>query len=450
MPANYILLERIELNASAASVTFSNIPQTGYTDLKIDYSVRSDTVSTGDNIELTFNGSTSTYSRIRIYGAGSGTPASDSASTYTTMSFINGNGATANTFCNGSLYIPNYTSSNSKSFSIDVVQETNATATYMGLFAGLWATSTAISSINLKPNGGTNFVANSTFSLYGLAAVGTTPVIAPKASGGNRIDYDGTYWIHTFLTSGTFTPQTALSCDYLVVAGGGAGAPSSGTASGGGGAGGYRTSIGGSPLSLSATAYPVTIGAGAAGTTSVTVVSNGSNSVFSSITSTGGGGGGIAYGPSLGVKGGDGGSGGGSCAYYPNKQGAGNTPSTSPSQGNSGGNSVNLDINSGGGGGGSSAAGGNGSGSAGAGGAGTANSISGTSVTYAGGGGGGAETGTPGAGGAGGGGAGSNQGAGTNGTVNTGGGGGGSGDPMSGASAASGGSGIVIIRYLAA
>ncbi len=35
MPANYVLLERIELNASAASITFSNIPQSGYTDLKL-------------------------------------------------------------------------------------------------------------------------------------------------------------------------------------------------------------------------------------------------------------------------------------------------------------------------------------------------------------------------------------------------------------------------------
>jgi hypothetical protein len=38
--ANYVLLERIELNASAASVTFANIPQTGYTDLKVVLSAR--------------------------------------------------------------------------------------------------------------------------------------------------------------------------------------------------------------------------------------------------------------------------------------------------------------------------------------------------------------------------------------------------------------------------
>jgi len=35
MPNNYVLLDRIELNADAASVTFDNIPQSGYTDLKL-------------------------------------------------------------------------------------------------------------------------------------------------------------------------------------------------------------------------------------------------------------------------------------------------------------------------------------------------------------------------------------------------------------------------------
>ena len=40
MAENYVLLETIELSQSAASVTFDNIPQTGYTDLKIVMSAR--------------------------------------------------------------------------------------------------------------------------------------------------------------------------------------------------------------------------------------------------------------------------------------------------------------------------------------------------------------------------------------------------------------------------
>jgi hypothetical protein len=457
MPSNYVLLERIELNATTSSVTFANIPQTGYTDLKLVASARQSTAAIAADVTVQFNGTAANNFNRFIYGdsasAGSGTDGYGPSRNYFSIGVANT--ATANTFSNVEMYIPNYTSSNNKSFTVESVGENNGTSSVFQLMvAGLWSNSAAINQITLTPVLLESFLANSTFSLYGVAAVGTTPAIAPKASGGN-IQTDGTYWYHTFLSSGTFTPATSLSCDYLVVAGGGAGAPPSGTASGGGGAGGYRTSIGGSPLSLTATAYTVTVGAGGAGTTSTTTVSNGSNSVFSTITSTGGGGSGIATGTP--VNAGNGGSGGGGSAYYTNNKGLGNTPSTSPSQGNDGGNGVNLNINASGGGGGAGAAGGNGSGSnAGAGGAGSNSASSWASATgtgvsgyYAGGGGGGSEVSGAAAGGAGGGGAGSNEGKGTDGTANTGGGGGGSGNPMTG-NAASGGSGIVIIRYTVA
>ena len=41
--ANHILLQKTKLTSSTASVTFSNIPQSGYTDLKIVVSGRNNT-----------------------------------------------------------------------------------------------------------------------------------------------------------------------------------------------------------------------------------------------------------------------------------------------------------------------------------------------------------------------------------------------------------------------
>jgi hypothetical protein len=437
MPANFVLLERTELNASAASVTFANIPQTGYTDLKVVLSTRTTDTTANDStaIALQFNGDTaSNYSRRSLVGDGASATSTNATTTSMRIGFTTTNGCTANTFGNGEFYVPNYTGSTQKSVSADAVAENNSTTfIYSALNAGLWTGTAAITSITvLTPS--FSFLANSTFSLYGLAALGTTPVIAPKASGGNRIDYDGTYWIHTFNTNGTFTPQTALSCDYLVVAGGGGG----GTR-GGGGAGGFRTAT---AQSLTTTAYTVTVGAGAA------INANGSDSIFDIITSTGGGKGATS------TNAGNGGSGGGgyddSVTNF--TAGTGNTPSTSPSQGNNGGAGGGATRYTGGGGGGASATGGAGqSGSGtllgGAGGAGTASSISGSSVTYAGGGGGGGDTG--GAGGAGGGGTGATSATdtATAGGTNLGGGGGagrsGAGVPKAG------GSGVVIIRYLA-
>ena len=244
--------------------------------------------------------------------------------------------------------------------------------------------------------------------------------------------------------------------DYLVIAGGGAG---TGYIGGGGGAGGYRSSVdatggGGaleSALTLTlATNYSVTIGAGATGTTGSTVVS-GSNSVFSTITSTGGGGG-APYSNGTGASGGSGG-GGGMIEASSGLGGLGGTPTSGQGYaGGRGGSRPSGTYEGCGGGGGAGGVGSNGTGSTvatfgGNGGVGLASSITGSSIFRGGGGGGclyatGTRGGEGGNGGGGQGGSSSLNNA-VSGTANTGGGGGG----QSGATGGSGGSGVVILRY---
>ena len=291
---------------------------------------------------------------------------------------------------------------------------------------------------------------------------------------GGTVTCCGDYKIHTFTGPGTFTvcsvgnPIGSTSVDYLVVAGGG-GTGGSADQQGGGGAGGFRLSNSTcmpapltSPLATSTgldvtvTSYPIVVGAGGACGGS----NPGSNSVFSTITSTGGGFG-IFNTPGCGPgTAGSGGSGGG--ATNPNNTaGSGNTPPVSPPQGNPGGNvpARSAPVYGSGGGGGAGAAGQDGSPTvAGNGGIGSYVVSSGFAGCngepgpvcgakyFAGGGGGGGET-IYGLGGAGGGGNGStNSGAqAENGATNTGGGAGSGNDCLS--AGKSGGSGIVIIRY---
>jgi hypothetical protein len=272
---------------------------------------------------------------------------------------------------------------------------------------------------------------------------------------GGTVTTCGNDKIHTFTSPGTFCVTSVGNSagggdtvDYMVVAGGGAGGFSWGSIPGGqppttqtragGGAGGYRASgFGPAPLqapslTITATGFPITVGAG--GSSAL----NGSNSIFSTITSAGGGGGSYSTPATPTGSAHPGGSGGGQ-SYISGAGGTGNSPPVSPPQGNNGG-SGSVPGGAGGGGG-ATAAGGNSPN--GAGGAGAPNAISGSATTYAGGGGGGQA-----AGGAGGGGTGGNQpgGQGSAGTANTGGGGGGGTAHGTNGSAA-GGSGIVIIRY---
>ena len=304
-----------------------------------------------------------------------------------------------------------------------------------------------------------------------------------SASGGNSIITCGNFKTHIFTSPGTFTVSQTASCatnntaDYYVVAGGGG---AGGEMGGGGGAGGFRISNdlcmpapGTSPLAnptgltLTAAAFPITVGAGGAGgNPSPSGGCNGANSIFSTITSAGGGFGKASAAPTTGGPGGSGGGGGGGPSGGPG--GTGNTPPVSPPQGQNGGSAAGGGSSeAGGGGGGAGASGGCGnSGSSGGNGGvgsfisdsvigptapsfGTPGPVSSTRYFSGGGGGGGAaNVPTAGTGGAGGGAQGrtpGNPGDPQSGTANTGGGGGGqkNGSQAGGA----GGSGIVIIRY---
>ena len=278
-------------------------------------------------------------------------------------------------------------------------------------------------------------------------------------------------------TSTALAQELIFDVDFLVVGGAGAGGSHVG---GGGGAGGLRTSYGSnsgggasaeSAITISTLgSYTVTVGAGGA---SGTTPSNGTNSTFATVTSTGGGRGASRDGTASGT----GGSGGGGAA--------GNTAASSgtSNQGYAGGNGAGGNLTSNqasGGGGGASAAGTaatagpnnyqSGQSQSGDGGDGlsvtilnTSNAttasvgeVSGSNIYYSGGGGGGDWSGSSATDGDGGLGGGKSYGAtagneanGTAGTANTGGGGSGTGYLYGNQSNAanSGGSGVVILRY---
>jgi len=424
------------LGSAAASVTFSSIPQ-GYTDLIVV--VTGTASSNNSNTYLQFNGDTSSLYSATYLG-GDGSTASSGRQSNQTKMLLDGP-AYWNTAQgpNKRVNIQNY--SNSTTFKTVLTRASSNVGA--DALVGLYRSTNPITSVTFLID--SNYASGSTFTLYGIQ-VGDK---AQKAQGGNIVTSDGTYVYHTFTSSGSFTTNQALTVDYLVVAGGGGGGCQRGA---GGGAGGYRTSIGGSALSLSlGKSYPVIIGAGGNGgiNSGNVIAGQGSDSIFSTITSSGGG-----YGKAnfqsgnpggAGIAGGSGGGGGAAYSGGNAPGGAGNTPSTSPSQGNNGGSGADAASPAGGGGGGAGAVGGNASSAqGGAGGNGTANSISGTSITYAGGGGGGAFSGSGGTGGTGGGGAGSASTSGAAGTVNLGAGGGGGANTSDGGN---GGSGIVIIRY---
>ena len=151
-----------------ASVTFDNIPQT-FTDLYLIYKARTTRSNVAvDNMLLSINGQGNSVNITNKYfGA-------DGSATFTSVGGADGGlattaVATTNVFSNTTIYIPNYTNGDAKSFSVDSVMENNAAYSVLTIASSTWAQSAAINSITLDGANG-DIVEYSSFTLYGITA----------------------------------------------------------------------------------------------------------------------------------------------------------------------------------------------------------------------------------------------------------------------------------------
>ena len=167
MANTYELIEAQTLGSAASSFTFSSIPGT-YTDLVIKCSVRSNrALNPNSYMRLYPNGSSSSITLRAVTGNGSSAGSQTESAAGAYVGEINASTSTANTFSSVEIYLPNYAGSANKSYSVDAVSENNSTTAYAVLVADLWSNTSAITSIQLNDALG-NFVANSTFYLYGI------------------------------------------------------------------------------------------------------------------------------------------------------------------------------------------------------------------------------------------------------------------------------------------
>ena len=171
--ATYELIAKNTLGSDTASLTFSSIPQTGYTDLVLICTTRSDRGGVANGkILVTFNSSTSNYSYRRLLASNTTvqSASASSLSSFDACSFTGCSaGNTSNTFGSTEVYIPNYTGSTNKAISATSVSENNGTNGYLVALAGLWADTSAITSMSIAEQSGYNFKSGSSFYLFGIA-----------------------------------------------------------------------------------------------------------------------------------------------------------------------------------------------------------------------------------------------------------------------------------------
>ena len=155
LPSTYIPIATNTLTATAASVVFSNIPQT-YTDLVVSIYT-----PTGGDLNFRINGDTgANYSNtvIYAYSAFGSTRTSNSTSSY-----LNYGSNSGGYF--GLLQFNNY--SNTTTNKVSLLRDT-AGGAITDMMVGLYRSTAAITSLTFNPPG--TFAAGSTFTIYGIKA----------------------------------------------------------------------------------------------------------------------------------------------------------------------------------------------------------------------------------------------------------------------------------------
>ena len=172
MPSSRILISSQTLGTAAATVTFSGIP-TGYRDLVLRWSARSAQANATTRININLNGVSGTsYSFTKLQATGTSASSSQIGSFDKWWGeYVSADNATSNTFGSGELYLPNYLSTVNKPASFFSVAENNTAANgdwYVSALASLATITSAITSVALTLNTSDNFMAGSSFYLYGL------------------------------------------------------------------------------------------------------------------------------------------------------------------------------------------------------------------------------------------------------------------------------------------
>jgi hypothetical protein len=163
--STYTPIATTTLGSAAATVTLSSIPST-YTDLVLIISTRFAGGGGASAIQAQFNSdSGSNYSQTVLNGNGS-TASSFRSSSVTSAAFGLATD-TANEFATSIIQLQNYSNTTTNKTSL---ARTNIASDRVRAIVNLWRNTQAIDSIFLQNNGATNFVAGSTFTLYGIAA----------------------------------------------------------------------------------------------------------------------------------------------------------------------------------------------------------------------------------------------------------------------------------------
>jgi hypothetical protein len=172
MPAGntYEAIAEQTLGSAAASVTFSSISG-AYTDLILQVNNQ---MSGASGFKIRFNSDSGTnYSETSLLGyAGSANSGRASSATSIYNNLVYGDSTTSSVFTPNIIQIQNYSNTTTNKTLLWRYGTTTSAGGNgeVGAIVGLWRSTSAINAIEISAWNAVNFVAGSTFSLYGIAS----------------------------------------------------------------------------------------------------------------------------------------------------------------------------------------------------------------------------------------------------------------------------------------
>lgn len=166
-----VWLGTVTLGAPAASIGFSPIPE-GWSSLRIIGQLRSDRAgSVSDGGSVSFNGDTTDANyEHQVLQATNGTVQGALTISNRVLIAATGAAATADQFGIADVTIPAYATANNRKKALCTTfrDETVLAAAFIAMRGMLWKNTAPITSVSFAPSVGTNFVAGSFLSLYGV------------------------------------------------------------------------------------------------------------------------------------------------------------------------------------------------------------------------------------------------------------------------------------------
>ncbi len=176
MPSTYEPIQTTTLSSATASYTFNSIPST-YTDLVVIFSGQQNSVFSGRNLYIRFNGDSGTnYGSVQILATGDGSAYSGTDSNQTACygPLINSTGTTSGPSV-AVMNILNYTNSSTFKTMVNygggasVYSSGTNVGVYVGNNVSTWRNTAAITSVTILSSNN-DMTSGSTLTLYGIKA----------------------------------------------------------------------------------------------------------------------------------------------------------------------------------------------------------------------------------------------------------------------------------------